>query len=54
MVLSFEDEIACAKMIKNSTVEENDENDKANCVPGWARNKSYKKRRKAIKGRKKI
>ena len=24
-------------MMKNPTLEENDENDKVNCVPGWAR-----------------
>jgi len=53
MVFSLEDEIACAKMMKNSTVEENDENDKENCVPGWARSNNYKKTRKAIEGRKK-
>jgi len=52
MMLSLEDEIACAKMTKNSNVEENDENEKENCVPGWARNNSYKKSRKAIEGKK--
>ena len=53
-MLSLEDEIACAKMMKNSTVEKKDENDKVDCVPGWARNNSYENRRKAIEGRKKI
>jgi len=52
-VLSLEDEIACAKMTKNSKFEENDENEKGNCVPGWARNYSYKKTRKTIDGKKK-
>jgi len=54
LVLSLEDEKACAKMMKNSTVEKKDENAKVDCVPGWARNNSYENtRRKAIEGRRK-
>jgi len=45
MMLSLEDKIACEKMIKNS----NDENDKVNCAPGWARNNSYKKQERQRK-----
>ena len=45
-LLSSEDEIACAKMMKNSTDEKKDENDKVDCVPGWARrNNSYENTR---------
>ena len=53
MALTLEDEIACAKMMKNTTVEKKDENDKVDCVPGWARNYSYKKTRKTIDGKNK-